>query len=122
VSDFIQLPTESGIHANFQFIQYIEYNGQIFTQTLVKCNEGCACLPKVITGIIRGSWKKMYLNGERRAVGNRTPKFSSQFCYCLAVCPLARSVASLFLTSATLKSKYNAPYKSVPLRDDVTLN
>ena len=58
MSDFIQLPIEYGIHANFQFIQYIECNGQIFTQTLVKDNEGCTCLPKVITSIIGGWWKK----------------------------------------------------------------
>lgn len=38
VSDFIHLPMEYGIHANFQFIQFIEYNGQLFTQTLVKDN------------------------------------------------------------------------------------
>lgn len=58
MSDFIQVPTEYGIHVNFQFIQYIEYSGQIFTHTLVKDNEGCVCLPKVITSIIGRSWEK----------------------------------------------------------------
>lgn len=46
---------ESGFHANFQ---YIELNGQIFTENLDKDNEGCTCLPKVITDIVRKNGKK----------------------------------------------------------------
>lgn len=46
---------ESGFHANFQ---YIELNGQIFTESLDEDNEGCACLPKVITGIVRKNGEK----------------------------------------------------------------
>lgn len=54
--DFIQIPVESGFHTNFQ---YIELNGQMFKQSLDKDNEGCECLPKVITGIVRKNWEKI---------------------------------------------------------------